>query len=182
MRLGGLVDPIASRLLDLQSVSGTQWVLRLTGIAAMVLALLTTLPTGLFSNVGAGIVSLAVALALIVQFLRPDSDLGLLAPAAIIIALAGQGDLTMLRATGVGFALLLSHAAFALAATIPIHGVFERSAWLLGGRGLLLVLAVSVVGSLVVAALSGIQFGSWMLVLGVLAVIALFATVLPRTR
>ena len=182
MRLGSLVDPIAGRLLELQKVSGTQWLLRLLGVAAMLLALSVALPGGPAQNAGAMFVMLAVAIALCVQMFRPDSDVGLLAPAVIILALAGQGDLTVLRAAMVGLGLLVSHAAFALAATIPVHGVFDRSAWLLSGRGLLMVLAVSVVAGLVVVVLSGIHLGPWMLVVGVLAVLALFAAVLPRAR
>lgn len=182
MRLGGLVDPIAGRLLELQKVSGTQWLLRLLGAAAMLLALSVTLPGGLIQNFGAVFVLLAVAISLCVQMVRPDSDVGLLAPAVVILVLAGQGELTVQRAGSVGLALLMSHSAFALAATIPVHGVFQRSAWLLSGRGLLMVLAVSVVAGLLVVLLSGIQLGSWMLVVGALAVLALFYVVLPRAR
>lgn len=182
MRLGSLVDPVAGRLLELQKVSGTQWLLRLLGAAAMLLALSVTLPGGLIQNFGAVFVLLAVAISLCVQMFRPDSDVGLLAPAVILLVLAGQGDLTALRAAAVGLALLVSHSAYALAATIPVHGVFERSAWRLSGRGLLMVLAASVVAVLLVVVLSGIQFGPWMLVVGALAVLALFYTVLPRTR
>ncbi|APX34289.1 hypothetical protein BH708_18025 [Brachybacterium sp. P6-10-X1] len=182
MRLGGLVDPIAGRLLELQKVSGTQWVLRLLGVAAMLLALSVAMPGGLAQNFGAVFVLLAVAVSLGVQMFRPDSDVGLLAPAVIILVLAGQGDLTTLRAGMVGLALLVSHSAFALASTIPVHGVFDRSAWLLTGRGLLMVLAVSVVAGVLVVVLSGIQLGPWMLVVGALAVLALLCTVLPRAR
>lgn len=182
MRLGLLIDPIAEFLLGLRRVSGTQWLLRLVGVATMLLALVGTLPGGLFVHIGTGIITLAVAGSLLVQALRPDSDVGLIAPAAIILALAGQGDLSLLRAAGVGLALLLSHVAFALAATIPAHGEFERSAWMLGGRGLLLVLAISIVAGLLVIALSGVQFGAWMLVIGILGAIGLFVTVMPRSR
>lgn len=181
MRLGAFIDPIAEFLLGLRRVSATHWLLRLVGIAAMLLALVGTLPSGLFVHIGTGIITLAVMGSLLVQALRPDSDFGLLAPAAIILALAGQGDLSLLRAAGVGLAMLLSHVAFALAATLPAHGVFERSAWILGGRGLLLVLAVSVLAGLLVVALSGVHVGSWMLVIGILGAIGLFVTVMPRS-
>lgn len=181
MRLGAFIDPIAEFLLGLRRVSATHWLLRLMGITAMLLALVGTLPSGLFAHIGTGIITLAVMGSLLVQTLRPDSDVGLLAPAAIILALAGQGDLSLLRAAGVGLALLLSHVAFALAATLPAHGVFERSAWILGGRGLLLVLAVSVLAGLLVVALSGVHVGSWMLVIGILGAIGLFVTVMPRS-
>lgn len=181
MRLGAFIDPIAEFLLGLRRVSATHWLLRLVGIAAMLLALVGTLPSGLFVHIGTGIITLAVMGSLLVQALRPDSDVGLLAPAAIILTLAGQGDLSLLRAAGVGLALLLSHVAFALAATLPAHGVFERSAWILGGRGLLLVLAVSVLAGLLVVALSGVHVGSWMLVIGILGAIGLFVTVMPRS-
>jgi hypothetical protein len=182
MSLGSLVDPIAGRLLELQKVSGTQWFLRVVGAAAMTLALLVTVPEGPASGLVATVLALAVAVGLLVQFVRPDSDLGLLAPAAILLALAGQGDLTVLRAAGTGLALLLSHAAFALVATLPAHGVFGRTAWLLSGKGLLAVLGTSVIGGLVVLALGGISFGPWMLVVGLLAVIVLFVGLMPRPR
>lgn len=182
MRLGSVVDPIASFLLDLRTVSLTQWVLRSVGAVALVAALLGALPGGLFGNFMATLVALIVTFVLLVQCVRPDSDIGAAGPLVIILALAGQDDLSVLRAVGIGFALLASHAAFALAATIPIHGEFDGSAWRLGLRGLLPVLALSVVGILLVVALAGFQFGPWMLVLGVLAVIALFVLLMPRVR
>ncbi|MFC7374111.1 hypothetical protein ACFQS2_08585 [Brachybacterium sp. GCM10030267] len=182
MRLGRMLDPVATLLLGLWTVSGSQWALRATGLIAMAIAVVLTLPGGLFVHIGTVLVTLGVGLSVLVQVVNPDSDIGLLAPLVIILALVGQDELTLVRAAGVGVALLVSHSAFALAATLPAHGVFERSAWSLGGRGFAAVLAVSVVGGVVVLALSGLQFGPWMLVAGVLAVLALLATVLPRTR
>ena len=79
-----------------------------------------------------------------------------------------------------GFALLVAHIAFAIAATAPAHGVQSRSAWSLMGRGAATVLGGSVLASVVVVALIGVDLGPWMIVPGILAVIALFAVVLPR--
>lgn len=183
MRMGQVVDPVAQRLLELQKVSATQWLLRITGTAATVFALLMLFGvTGLFTHVGTVLITLTVALGLLFQFRNPDTDLGLLAPAGIVLGVLGLGEVSMLRTAGIGLLLLIAHSAFALAATIPVHGVFARSAWLLAGKGLLPVLVLSLLGGLLVAGLSGVQLGPWMMVLGVLAAIGLFITVLPRER
>ncbi|GAA1285350.1 hypothetical protein ACTXON_00860 [Brachybacterium alimentarium] len=182
MRLSALVDPIANLLLDLQKVSRTQWILRLIGVAAMVLALFGALPTGMFANFLAGLVSTLALCALLIQVFRPDTDIGVASPLLIILALLSQSEVSALQALGVGAAMLVSHAAFALAATIPAHGVFEGSAWRLALRAMLPVIALSLIAALVVMALSGIRLGPWMLVVGIAAVISLFLLVLPRTR
>jgi hypothetical protein len=182
-RLGQVMDPVAQRLLALQKVSSTQWLLRLLGAAATVLALLMTFGvTGVLSHVGTVMITLAVVVGLLFQLRDPDTDMGLLAPAAIVVALLAQGEVPMLRAAGTGLALLVAHSAFALAATLPVHGEFGRGAWGLAGRGLLPVLAVSGVGGVLVVALTAVQLGPWMMVLGVLAAIGLFVAVLPRER
>ena len=180
--LAGLVDPVAQRLLELQRVSSSQWVLRALGVLAMGAAVALTLPGGAFASPGSTLLSLLVGAGVLVQTLWPDSDVGLIAPLALVLVLAGQSDLTVLRAAAVGSALLVAHMAWALAATIPIHGTFSAAAWSLAGRGALLVLAASVIGAVVVIALAGVQLGPWMVVVGVLAVVALFATVLPQQR
>lgn len=182
-RLEQVVDPLAERLLELRTVGATQWVLRTVGAAATVLALLLALGvTGLFAHVGGVVVSLAVAVALLAQLRSPDSDLGLAAPAAILLALIAQGEVTMARAAGTGLALLLAHSAFALAATIPVHGEFGRGARRLAGTGLLAVLAVSAAGTVLVIGLAAVQLGPWTMVLGMLAAIVLFLLVLPTPR
>jgi len=180
--LSGLVDPIAQRLLELQKVSSSQWVLRALGVLAMGAAVALTLPGGPFSGPGSTLLTLLVATGTLIQTLWPDSDVGLIAPLALILVLAGQLDLTVLRAAAVGFALLVAHMAWALGATIPLHGTFSRAAWSLAGRGALLVVAASVIGTVVVIALAGVQMGPWMVVVGVLAVVALFVSVLPQQR
>ncbi|GAA4530067.1 hypothetical protein GCM10023160_30310 [Brachybacterium paraconglomeratum] len=183
MRMGQVVDPVAQRLLELQKVSGTQWLLRIGGAAATVLALLLTIGgTGLFAHFGTMLITFFVALGLLFQLRNPDSDLGLLAPGAIVVGALAMGGGSMLRTAGIGFLLLIAHSAFALAATTPVHGVFGRSAWLLAGKGLLPVLVLSLLGGLLVAGLSGVQLGPWMMVVGVLAAIGLFIAVLPRER
>lgn len=174
-----VIDPIAMLLLEMQKVSSTQWVLRCTGLLGTVLALLLTLPGGLFAHIGTIAVTAVVAVALLIQMVRPDSDLGLLGPGLLVLVLAGQGDLSIPRALGIGLALLLAHAAFALAATIPAHGVLAGSAWRLGGRRLLPVLALIALGTLLALGLMGVGLGPWMLVLGVLAVVILFVVVAP---
>src|SRR5699024_10167663 len=141
--LSCLVDPIAQRLLELQKVSSSQWVLRALGVLAMGAALALTLTGGPVSGPGATLLTLlavagramgsAVALALpgvpfsgpgaallpvlvatgtLIQPLWPDSAVGLIAPLALILVLAGQLDLTVLRAAAVGFALLVAHMAW----------------------------------------------------------------------
>lgn len=180
--LSGLVDPIARRLLELQLVSGTQWLLRTLGIVAIGAAVVLTLPGGAFANAGASLLTAVVGVGVFAQSLWPDTDVGLIAPLALVLVLAGQSDLTWLRAAAVGLALLVAHMSWALAATIPVHGTFSAAAWSLAGRGALMALAASLIGAVVVISLAGIHLGPWMVVAGVLAVIALFATVLPPQR
>lgn len=183
MRLGQLVDPIAQQLLELQKVSTSQWLLRGLGAVATVAALMTALGSvALFAHIGAVLISLLVAVGLIASFLNPDSDVGLVAPAAVVVSLLGVGDISMLRAGVVGVALLLGHSAFALAATMPVHGVLDRSGWRLAGLALLPVLGLSIAAGALVAGVSLVTLGPWMLVLGALAAIGLFLAVLPRER
>lgn len=183
MRRAPFLDSVAQRLLELRRVSATQWMLRALGAVATVLALMLIFgPTALFSHVGAALITLTVALGLVLQCRRPDSDLGLLAPAALLIALLAAGDSSVLQAAGVGLALLLAHSAFALAATIPVHGEFDASAWRLAATGLLPVLVLSAVAGVLVVLLSTVQLGAWMMVIGVLAAIGLFIAVLPQER
>lgn len=182
MHLAHLVDPLVHRLLALRTVSGTQWTLRLVGAASTALALVAALSGSGAPGVVPAVVTAGAAVAVLAQLLRPDSDLGLLGPALIILSLLANEELSLLRAAAVGAALLGGHSASALAATLPAHGVLERSAWALLARSLLAVLAISVLGTAAVIALSGVQLGSWMVVPGVLAVIALFVMVLPPAR
>lgn len=210
MRPSQMMDPVAQRLLELRTVSPSQLLLRGIGVAATVAALLLASPGPLDSNLGSILAAMTVACGLLIQVLRPDSDLGLLSPIAVLLLLAGRGGLggtdptagqsagesvgasagqsagavladgALLTAAGVGFALLVAHIAFAIAATAPAHGVQSRSAWSLMRRGAATVLGGSVLASLVVVALIGVDLGPWMIVPGILAVIALFAVVLPR--
>ncbi|HLQ80478.1 MAG TPA: hypothetical protein VK122_05240 [Brachybacterium sp.] len=180
--LPALVDLVAERLLDLRLVSGTQWLLRGIAAAAMTAALVLTLPDGVFAHVGAGALTIVVGGGVLIQSLRPDLDIGTLPPVAVILALAGQPDLSVLRALAVGLVLLTAHIAWALAATIPAHGSFSAPALALTGRAALLVLVASLIGSTVVVALSPISLGPWMIVAGSLGVIVLCALILPRER
>lgn len=174
------LDPLAELLLGLRRVSPSHWLLRLLGAVGLLLALALTLPDGLFAGLLPGILTLAVLGALLGQLLQPDTGLGILGPLAILLGLVAMPDLTLLRAAAVGLALLVSHASFALAATLVAHGEFAGSALALWLRALLPVLALSVVCALVVIALAGIHLGPWMLVVGIAAVIVLLAVLLPR--
>ncbi|ACU84695.1 hypothetical protein FM106_17285 [Brachybacterium faecium] len=180
--LPALVDLIAERLLGLRLVSGTQWLLRGVAALAMTAALVLTLPDGLFAHAGAGALTVVAGIGVLIQSIRPDLDIGMLPPLAVILALAGQPDLSVPRGLAVGFALLAAHMAWALAATIPAHGSFSAAAWALTGRAALLALVASLLGSTVVIVLSGVRLGPWMIVAGVLAVIGLCAAILPRDR
>lgn len=183
MRLGQLVDPIAQQLLELQKVSATQWLLRGLGAAATLLALMAALGSmALFGHIGAVLITLLVAVGLLASFRNPDSDVGLMAPAAIVVSFLGDGEISMLRAAAVGGALLIGHSAFALAATMPVHGELDRTGWRLAGSALLPVLGMSIVAGALVAGLSLVHLGPWTLVLGVIAAIGLFLTALPRER
>lgn len=182
MALRTLIGPIAEPLLSLRQVSGTQWTLRGAGTAGMVLALMGTLPQGLFASFMTVLLTLAVGVVTLVQALRPDTGIGVLGPLLVIVVLAVQPELSLLRAAAVGLALLLSHAGFALAATLPAHGRFELSAWRLALRGMLPVLALTVIGGVVVLAAAGTTLGAWMVVLGVLAAIGLLVALIPRPR
>lgn len=182
MRVAHLVDPLAHRLLALRTVSRTQWTLRLAGAAATALALVAALSGAGAPGIVPAVVTTGVAVTVLAQLLRPDSDLGLLGPALILLSLLAHEDLSLLRAAAVGAALLAGHSASAFAATHPSHGVLARSAWTLMARSLLAVLVVSALGIAAVVALSGVQLGSWMVVPGVAAVIALFVALLPPAR
>lgn len=182
MALRTLIDPIAEPLLSLRQVSTTQWALRLTGLAGMVLALLATLPQGPFAGFPSVLLTLTLAVLTLLQMLRPDTGLGVAGPLLVVLALAVQPELSLLRALTVGLALLLSHVGFALAATLPAHGRFEPSAHRLAMRWLLPVLGVSVLGAAVVLTAAGTVLGAWMVVPGVLAVIGLLVALLPRSR
>lgn len=182
MALRTLIDPIAEPLLSLRQVSGTQWTLRAAGVAGMTLALLGALPQGLLANVMTILFTLVVGVATLTQVLRPDTGVGMLGPLLVVVVLAFQPDLSLLRALAVGLALLLSHVGFALAATLPAHGRFEPSAWRLALRGLLPVLALIAVGAVVALAAAGTALGPWMVVPGVLGVIGLLVALMPRPR
>lgn len=180
MAMASFLDPLASRLLALRTVSPSQWVLRGAGAAASATALLIAAPGPLDAHLGSMLAALTVACAVLVQVWRPDSDVGLLSPLAVVLLLTGHADAGFLTAAGTGLALLLAHMAFAVAATAPAHGALSGSGWALIGRGALVVLAATLVAGAVVAALMGVALGAWMVVPGILAVIALFAVVLPR--
>lgn len=182
MRLSSVIDPLAEWLLELRKVSATQWMLRSLGVLATIGAALLANPGGIAATVFAMIAVPSLTVALLVQIFQPDSDIGILAPAAIIASLLGQPELTVMRAALIGIVLLVAHMAWALAATAPAHGVLRADVWALTGRTTLLVLAVAVVAGLLVVLLAGIDLGPWMVVAGVLATVALLVLMLPRQR
>lgn len=180
MRAPRMLDPIAERLLDLRRISGTQWALRGLGVVGFAVATLLAMPAGPLANLGTGIVSLLVLVGAFALVLRPDSEIGVLAPIAVLAVLVPQPGLSMGRAALVGVALLVAHAVFALAATIPAHGTLERSAWRLWGRMLLAVIGFSVIAGLVLAMVSLVDLGPWTISVAVLAVLGLVVLLLPR--
>jgi hypothetical protein len=184
MRLSSLIDPIADRLLELRTISPLQWGLRGTGTVATVGALLLALAGPSLSGMHLGIVLVLFVslIALIAQWFDPDTDLGMLAPLAVILALLGRGDLTLLVAGATGFLLLIGHVAFAIAAVMPVHGTLERSAMRLAGRALAAVLVVALVACALVALLAQIHLGPWMVALAAPVVVALWIAIMPRAR
>lgn len=176
-----LIDSLAERILDLRTVSASQWLLRLVPLVALAAGLFAVFPAGPLAGFLGTLVALVLGGAALVQVVVPDSDVGLLAGAALLVALVPQGDLTAWRALAVGVALLIAHVGWSLAAMLPAHGVFSASAWTLAGRAVLVVLLLTAAGAAVVLTLGTAQFGPWMVVPGALAVIALVAGLLWRS-
>ena len=181
MRISTIVDPLAQQLLELRKVSGAQWALRGLGVAGTFAALAASLPEGMGTHVGSVWILLVVLLSVAVQVARPDNDLGLLAPVAIILGLLGLPGLTALHALAVGVLLLVAHAAWAGAALLPAHGTVDASVGRPVARSLLAVLGVGVLLCLPVLALASVDLGPWMILLGAMAVIALLVAVLPMS-
>ena len=181
MRLGAFIDPIAEFLLGLRRVSATHWLLRLVGIAAMLLALVGTLPSGLFVHIGTGIITLAVTGSLLVQALRPDSDVGLLAPAAIILALAGQGDLSLLRQPEWGSPCCCRTSPSPWPRRSPRTGCSNGRPGSWAAADCCWCSRSASSRDCSSSPCPGCTYGSWMLVLGILGAIGLFVTVMPRS-
>lgn len=184
MRLTSLSDPIAERLLELRRISAAQWLLRGAGTLATTGALALVLAGPAASGVHTGIVLVVLVslIALIAQWIDPDSGLGLLAPLAVLVALLARSDLSMLLAAATGLLLLLGHASFAIAAVMPVHGMLDVSAARLAGRALAAVLVVALVAAVMVVLLAQIRLGPWLIVLAAPVVVALWIAVMPRAR
>ncbi len=184
MFLNRVIDPIADWLLELRAISPGQWLLRGTGTAATLgaIAAAFTGEQGLNIHLGTIVILLACLVALIAQWIDPDADLGSLAPIAILLSLLGRPSPSWGMAVLLGALLLLAHVAWALAAVHPARGELAADAWSRAGRAFALVLAVSVLGGVLVLALSQVQLGAWTMVLAVLAAIGLWAAVMPRAR
>ena len=180
MPLSRLLDPLAEALLNLRTVSPGQWLLRgaglLGGAAALLLARGELVPSGLLGVLAA----IIVGAALLVQLFVPDAASGPLVPRTVVLVAAADGDLTALRALGVGLCLLVSVAGTALAALVPAHGVVAASLWRTAGRALLVVLVVVAVGALAVLLVAPVVAGPWALVAGAVAVVGLLVLLLPR--
>ena len=189
MPLSRLLDPLAEALLNLRTVSPGQWLLRgaglLGGAAALLLARGELVPSGLLGVLAAIIgavraVQARLGAALLVQLFVPDAASGPLVPLTVVLVAAADGDLTALRALGVGLCLLVSVAGTALAALVPAHGVVAASLWRPAGRALLVVLVVVAVGALAVLLVAPVVAGPWALVAGAVAVVGLLVLLLPR--
>lgn len=184
MRLTSLLDPVADALLALRGITPVQWALRGIGTAATLAAAALALsgPGLAAMHLGVVLVGLACVTALAAQWIDPDTDIGMLAPAAVVIALAVRADLGVVLAGSTGLLLLAGHAAFALAAVMPAHGSLGGDALRLALRALAGVLVLSLVGGVLVVLLAQVQLGPWALVVGAVAVVALWVVVLPRGR
>lgn len=184
MRLTSLLDPIADALLALRGISPVQWALRGTGTAATVAAAALALsgPGLAAMHLGVVLVGLVCLTALAAQWLTPDTDLGMLAPTAVVIALAVRADLDVVLAGSTGLLLLAGHASFALAAVMPAHGALDRDALRLALRALTGVLVLTLVGGVLVVLLAQVQLGPWAVVVAAVAVVALWIAVMPRGR
>lgn len=182
MRAGVLIDPIADRLLELRRIAPVQWGLRGGGTLAVAgaLALVLISPSTSGASVGIVLAVLVSAIGLVALWFDPDTDLGVLALLPVVAALFLRGDLTMALAGATGLLLLLGHAAFAIAAVMPVHGTLERAALRLAVRALAGVVVLAVVAGLLVMLLARIQLGPWMIVLGAVAAVALWIAVVPR--
>lgn len=182
MRTPRMLDPLAERLLDLRRISATQWALRGLGVVGLAVATVLAMPGGPLANLGTGVVTLVVAVGAFALVLRPDSEVGALAPIAVLAVLVPQPQLSMGRAALVGVALLVAHGLFALAATIPSHGTLERSAWRLWAWTLLVVIGISAAAGLLLAMVSLVELGPWTISIAVLAVLGLVVLLLPKRR
>ena len=184
MRLSSLLDPLADALLALRGVSPVQWVLRGTGTAATLAAAALALsgPGLAAMHLGVVLVGIVCLTALAAQWLDPDTDLGMLAPTAVVIALAVRADLGVVLAGSTGLLVLAGHAAFALAAVMPAHGALDRDALRLALRALTGVLVLTLVGGVLVVLLAQVQLGPWAVVVAAVAVVALWIAVMPRGR
>src|SRR5690606_23424334 len=182
MRLTSLLDPIADALLALRGISPVQWALRGTGTAATVAAAALALsgPGLAAMHLGVVLVGLVCLTALAAQWLDPDTDLGMLAPTAVVIALAVRADLDVVLAGSTGLLLLAGHASFALAAVMPAHGALDRDALRLALRALTGVLVLTLVGGVLVVLLAQVQLGPWAVVVAAVAVVVLWIALMPR--
>jgi hypothetical protein len=177
------VDAAAEKLLELRTISGAQWLLRLLGAAAMVSALILATPGGwLTAGVFSAVALLLVPVLLLAQLFRPDSAAGLAAMGLMVLCFLGQGEVSLLRIGAVGLLMLVAHVAWSWAALGPAHGVFLSSLWRSAGGVTLVVLAGSLVTGGLVLALSGVRLAPAVIVVGVLAVITLLIALLPRKK
>ncbi len=174
------IDATAEQLLQLRVVSSHQWLLRLIGAAAALAALTLALSGQFSANLGALMVSGLVVIGVLGQMRWPDTELGLLGPLAIVLAVMARPQLPLWLAAAVGLLLLVAHMSFAAAAMFPVHGVLNRSGWLLLLRAAGAAIGLAVLGSALVTAAMGVVLGPWAMLPAVLAALALLVAMLPR--
>jgi len=177
-----LVESIAQAIADLRIVDASQWALRLSALAALLLA--AALVTGMdpLGSPPAVLLSLVLSLLGLLQTVRPDADAGLVAFAVLVIAVVITGPLGAGTTLALAALLMVAHAAWALAASVPSYGVVRRGALAATVRRALPALGIGLLAGAGLLALAGGGTGipAWLMIPGVVAVIALLVMLLPR--
>ncbi|EWS82056.1 hypothetical protein BF93_13655 [Brachybacterium phenoliresistens] len=177
-----LVEGVAQAIADLRIVDPSQWALRLGALAALLLA--AALVTGMapFGSPQAVLLTLVVLLLGLLQTARPDADAGLVAFCVLVIAVVIAGPLGAGATLALAALLMVSHALWALAASVPAHGVVRRGALAATVRRALPALGIGLVAGAGLLALAGAGAAvpAWLMIPGVVAVVVLLVLLLPR--
>lgn len=176
------VDAIAEIIVAIGLTSPSQWLLRGLAAVAVAVALLLAFPDGPFYGIVAGTVSVLVIIVTLVMTVEPDSDMGTAVPIAIILGSALGREPAWGPMVATGLALLVAHLSWAYAATMPAHGRLAPGAARLMARGALLSLLVAAAAIGLVWLLSLVQVGTWAVLLGAVALVALFVLIVPLDR